>query len=40
MQKTYPVTRTEAEWRQRLTPEQYEIMRAHGTEAAELRFTL
>jgi peptide-methionine (R)-S-oxide reductase len=25
--------RTEAEWRWRLTPEQYEIMRGHGTEA-------
>jgi peptide-methionine (R)-S-oxide reductase len=32
MEKLYPVTRTEEEWRQRLTPEQYEIMRAHGTE--------
>jgi peptide-methionine (R)-S-oxide reductase len=32
MEKTYPVRRTEEEWRQRLTPEQYEIMRAHGTE--------
>jgi peptide methionine sulfoxide reductase MsrB len=31
--KTYPVTRTEAEWRKLLTPEQYEIMREHGTEA-------
>ncbi|WP_159993830.1 peptide-methionine (R)-S-oxide reductase MsrB [Roseomonas sp. 18066] len=29
---TYPVTRSDAEWRQRLTPEQYRIMRAHGTE--------
>jgi peptide-methionine (R)-S-oxide reductase len=33
MEKTYPVRRTEEEWRQMLTPEQYEIMRAHGTEA-------
>src|SRR5256714_15427535 len=31
--KRYPVTRTEAEWRKLLTPEQYEIMREHGTEA-------
>ena len=33
MMKAFPVTRTEKEWRQRLTPEQYQIMRAHGTEA-------
>jgi len=32
-QKQYPVTRTEAEWRKLLTPEQYYIMREHGTEA-------
>jgi peptide-methionine (R)-S-oxide reductase len=30
--KTYPVTHTDAEWRQRLTPEQFRIMRDHGTE--------
>ena len=30
--RTYPVTFTDAEWRQRLTPEQYRVMRAHGTE--------
>jgi peptide-methionine (R)-S-oxide reductase len=29
----YPVTRSEAEWRKLLTPEQYAIMREHGTEA-------
>ena len=28
----YPVTRSDDEWRQRLTPEQYRVMRAHGTE--------
>ena len=33
MLATYPVARTEAEWRRRLTPEQYRIMRDHGTEA-------
>jgi peptide-methionine (R)-S-oxide reductase len=31
--KQYPVTRTDAEWRALLTPEQYHIMRRHGTEA-------
>jgi peptide-methionine (R)-S-oxide reductase len=30
----YPVTRSEKEWRERLTPEQYHIMREHGTERA------
>jgi peptide-methionine (R)-S-oxide reductase len=29
---TYPVTRSDAEWRAKLTPEQYRIMREHGTE--------
>jgi len=33
MDKTYPVTHTDAEWRRMLTPEQYEVMRDHGTEA-------
>jgi peptide-methionine (R)-S-oxide reductase len=31
---TYPITHTDAEWRQILTPEQYDVMRRHGTEAA------
>ena len=30
--KTYPVTHTDAEWRRRLTHEQFQIMREHGTE--------
>ena len=30
--KQYPVSHTEAEWRKILTPEQYHIMREHGTE--------
>lgn len=30
--KTFPVTRTETEWRRQLTPEQFDIMRRHGTE--------
>jgi peptide-methionine (R)-S-oxide reductase len=28
----FPVTRSEAEWRQKLTQEQYQVMREHGTE--------
>ncbi|HTB41286.1 MAG TPA: peptide-methionine (R)-S-oxide reductase MsrB [Reyranella sp.] len=31
--KSYPVTHTDAEWRRLLTPEQYDVMRGHGTEA-------
>ena len=32
MQKQYRVTHSEAEWRKVLTPEQYDVMRGHGTE--------
>ena len=28
----FPVTKTDAEWRNELTPEQYEVLRHHGTE--------
>ena len=31
--KAYAVTRSDAEWRRILTPEQYDIMRSRGTEA-------
>ena len=37
MDKAYPVTRSDAEWRKLLTPEQYYIMRQHGTERRKLR---
>src|SRR5262249_33903875 len=30
--KAFPVTRTDEEWRRLLTPEQYRVMRRHGTE--------
>ena len=30
--KAFPVTRTDEEWRRLLTPEQYQVMRRHGTE--------
>ena len=30
--RKFAVTRTDQEWRQLLTPEQYRVMRAHGTE--------
>lgn len=30
--ETFPVTRSDAEWRARLSPEQYQVMRGHGTE--------
>ncbi len=30
--KTFPVQKTEEEWRRILTPEQYQVLRQHGTE--------
>ncbi|GGC52351.1 peptide-methionine (R)-S-oxide reductase MsrB [Chelatococcus reniformis] len=30
--KAYPVSHTDEEWRRLLTPEQYEVLRGHGTE--------
>ena len=34
MLKTFPVTRSEAEWRQLLTPEQFHMLREQGAERA------
>ena len=34
MTETRQVTKTDEEWRAELTPEQYEILRRHGTERA------
>jgi peptide-methionine (R)-S-oxide reductase len=31
-QKRFPVEKTDEEWRQQLTPEQYAVLRGHGTE--------
>ena len=32
--KSFEIVRTDEEWRQRLTPEQYRVLRKHGTERA------
>jgi peptide-methionine (R)-S-oxide reductase len=32
--ETFPFQLTDAQWRERLTPEQYRILRGHGTERA------
>ena len=34
LDETFEVTRTDAEWRELLTPEQFHVMRQHGTERA------
>ena len=33
-QSAFPVTRSDEEWRRMLTPEQYRVLRKHGTEYA------
>jgi len=33
-QQTFEITRTDAEWKKLLTPEQYKVLREHGTERA------
>lgn len=32
MTEAFPITRSDEEWRRILTPDQYRVMRAHGTE--------
>jgi peptide-methionine (R)-S-oxide reductase len=32
MTKVFPVHKNDAEWRDQLTPEQYDVLRGHGTE--------
>ena len=32
--ETYPVSKSDEEWRRELTPEQYRVLRQHGTERA------
>ena len=34
MEKAYPVEKTDAEWKQTLSPEQFRVLRQHGTERA------
>jgi len=33
-EREFPFQLSDAEWRQKLTPEQYQVLRAHGTERA------
>ena len=30
----FPIEKSDAEWRQELTPQQYQVLRQHGTERA------
>ena len=38
--KTFEVEHSEEEWRRRLTPEQYRVLREHGTERGRLYYAI